>query len=378
MAPLVPIYLDYNASTPVDPAVAEEMHALLGTAFGNPSSLHWAGRPARTAVDLARGRVAGLLGCRPEEIVFTSGGSEASNHAIKGSYFRARRQGIERPHFVTSAVEHPATLAPLRFLAALGAEVSIVPVDRHGRIDPADVAAALTPRTVLVTIMHANNETGTLLPVEEVAAIARARGVALHVDAAQSAGKIPVRVDELGCDLLSIAGHKMYAPKGVGALYMRAGVELEPLIHGAGHEQGRRAGTENVLLVAALGKACEIAAPDLGMPAVRRLRDRLELEVMRRHAGKVTRNGHPDLRLPNTASLNFAGRSGAEVLAALGEVAASTGSACHAGSVELSPVLLAMGVPPEEGMGAVRFSLGRPTTAAEIEDILARIDAALA
>ncbi len=372
-----PIYLDYNASTPLDPEVAAEMRPLLETAYGNPSSLHWAGRPARAVVDRARVRVAALLQCAPEEIVFTSGGSEASNHAIKGVYFRAVRRGIEAPHFITSAVEHPATLEPLRFLETLGARVTILPVDRHGRVDPAAVAAALTPRTVLVTLMHANNETGTLMPVEEVAAITRAHGVPLHLDAAQSVGKIPTRVDELGCDLLSIAGHKLYAPKGVGALYLRSGVDLEPLIHGAAHERGCRAGTENVLLVAGLGKACELAAAHLGMPSIRLLRDHFETELMRTLGDRVTRNGHPALRLPNTANVNFVGRVGAEVLGGLGDVAASTGSACHAGSVELSPVLRAMGVVPEEGMGAVRFSLGRPTTREEIDEVLRRIKVAV-
>jgi len=371
------IYLDYNASSPIHPEVAAEMRPLLEQDFGNPSSGHWAGRPARAAVELARRRTAALLDCAPEEIVFTSGGSEASNLAIKGAFFEARRRGIEAPHFVTTAVEHPATLEPLRFLERLGAVVTVLPVDRHGRIDPRQVEAALTPGTVLVTMMHANNETGTLLPVEETAALLRPRGVPLHLDAAQSVGKIPTRVRELGADLLTVAAHKFYGPKGVGALYVRSGLRLEPLVHGAGHERGRRAGTESALLLAGLGKACEISSSDLGMPAVRALRDAFEAELFRRFAGRVTRNGHPDLRLPNTSNINFVGRTGAEVLERLEIVAASTGSACHTGSVELSPVLRAMGVPPEEGMGAVRFSLGRFTTRTEVEEVLERLERVL-
>ncbi len=371
------IYLDHNASTPLDPAVAEEMRALLNTAFGNPSSDHWAGRLARNVVDTARARTAALLGCDPAEIIFTSGGSEANNHALKGVFFMARQRGVENPHFVTTAVEHPAILEPLRFLEGLGAGVTLVPVDGHGRVDPNAVARALCPETVLVSVMHANNEVGTIQPVAEIAALAHARGIPVHTDAAQSVGKIPIRVDDLGVDLLSVAAHKLYGPKGVGALFLRKGLVLEPLIHGAGHESGRRAGTENVLLIAGLGRACAVAAPHLGMPAIRALRDHLEQEILGRFAGLVSVNGHPTERLPNTLSMNFHGRAGSEILVALGDVAASTGSACHAGSVTLSPVLQAMGVEPEIGMGAVRFSLGRTTTSAEIDEVLRRLGAAV-
>lgn len=369
-----PIYLDFNASTPLDPAVAEEMRGLLGTAFGNPSSDHWVGRAARDAVDRARIRTAAILGCDLSEIIFTSGGSEANNHALKGIFHAARRRGIERPHFVTTAVEHPAILDPLRFLDGLGAQVTVVAVDGHGRVDPGAVGRALRSETVLVSVMHANNEVGTLQPVAEVAAIAHARGIPVHTDAAQSVGKIPVRVDDLGVDLLSMAAHKLYGPKGVGALFIRKGLAIEPLIHGAGHESGRRAGTESALLTAGLGRACEVAAPQLGMPAIRALRDHLEQGILDRFVGRVSVNGRPTERLPNTLSVNFHGRAGAEILASLGDVAASTGSACHSGSVTLSPVLRAMGVPPEIGMGAVRFSLGRTTTSAEIEEVLHRLE----
>jgi cysteine desulfurase len=370
-----PIYLDHNASTPLDPAVAEEMRGLVGTAFGNPSSDHWAGRPARKVVDAARVRTARLLGCDPAEIVFTGGGSEANNLVLKGIFFAARRRGVQHPHFVTTAVEHPAILEPLRFLEGLGAGVTLVPVDGRGRVDPGAVARALRPETILVSVMHANNEVGTVQPVAEIAAIAAERGIPIHTDAAQSVGKIPACVGDLGVGFLSVAAHKFYGPKGVGALFIRKGLVLEPLIHGAGHESGRRAGTENVLLTAGMGCACEVAASQLGMPAVRALRDRLEREILSRFTGRVSVNGHPTERLPNTLSVNFHGRAGAELLASLGDIAASTGSACHSGSVTLSPVLRAMSVPPEIGMGAVRFSLGRTTTSAEIDEVLRRLEA---
>ena len=364
------IYLDFNASTPIAPEAAEAMRPFLTEHFGNPSSAHWAGAPAKAAVERARAQVAALLGCDPGEIVFTSGGSESNNHALKGVFFANRERG---DHVVTTAVEHPAVRQPLRFLEALGAKVTVLPVDREGRVDPEDVRRALTPRTILVSVMHANNEVGTVQPIAAIAAVTRAAGVLLHTDAAQSVGKIPTRVDDLGVDLLSVAGHKLYAPKGVGALFIRRGTRVEPLVHGAGHEQGRRAGTENVLLEVGLGAACAVAAGWIGMPALRELRDRFEARLKERLG--VTVNGGGAERLPNTASVNFVGRAGAEVLARLPGVAASTGSACHAGSVELSPVLAAMGVPPEQGMGAVRFSLGRTTTWEELEQVLSALGA---
>jgi cysteine desulfurase len=367
------IYLDFNASTPLAPEVVEAMRPLLTEHFGNPSSHHWAGAPAKAAVERARAQVAALLGCNPDEVVFTSGGSESNNHALKGVFFANRDRG---DHIVTSAVEHPAILKPLRFLETLGAKVTVLPVDRHGRVDPEDVRKALTPRTMLVSIMHANNEVGTVQPIAEIAAIARAAGVLMHTDAAQSVGKIPTHVNELSVDLLSVAGHKLYAPKGVGALFIRRGTRIEPFVHGAGHEQGRRAGTENVLLDVGLGAGCELAARWIGMPAVRALRDRFEARLKELFGEKLTVNGAGAERLPNTANVNFVGQVGADVLARLSGVAASTGSACHAGSVELSPVLAAMRVPPQEGMGAVRFSLGRTTTWDDLEHVLRRLGAA--
>ena len=253
---MVRFYLDYNASTPIDPAVAAAMRPFLEEDFGNPSSGHWASTSAKATLERARGQVSVLLGSAPEEIVFTSGGSEANNLAIKGSFFALRDKG---DHIITTAVEHPAILAPCRFLERLGARVTYLPVDSTGRVDPEDVRRAITPHTILISVMHANNEVGTIQPIEEIGAIAREHGIRFHTDAAQSVGKIATRVDDLGVDLLTIAGHKLYAPKGIGALFVRGGIELEPLIHGAGHESGRRAGTESVLLASGLGAACELA-----------------------------------------------------------------------------------------------------------------------
>ena len=363
------IYLDYNASTPIAPAVAAAMRPLLDAGFGNPSSGHWAGRPARGAVGEARRRVASLLGCDADEIVLTSGGSEANNHVVKGVALGA----ASPPHIVTTAVEHPAVLEPCRFVESLGARITLVPVDRCGLVDPDDVRRAIAPDTALVSVMHANNEVGTIQPVAEIARIAREHGVPFHTDAAQSAGKIPVRVRELGVDLLSLAGHKLYAPKGVGALFVRRGVTLTPLLHGGGHEGGRRAGTESALLAAGLGAACELAEADPCGDRLRGLRDRLWNGLRARLGGRVVLNGHPDRRLPNTLNVSVPGRYGDEILARMPEIAASTGSACHTGERALSPVLAAMGVAPAVGHGAVRLSVGRGTTAAEVDAAVERI-----
>lgn len=365
------IYLDYNASTPLAPEVAAAIRASLEGAYGNPSSPHWAGAPARRELDAARAEVAALIGARPQEIVFTSGGSEANNMALKGVFFAS---GGPAPHFIATAVEHPAIVAPLRFLERLGAEVTWLAVDATGRLDPDDFRRAIRPTTVLASIMHANNEVGTIQPVAECAAIAREHGILLHTDAAQSVGKIPARVDELRVDLMTLAGHKLYAPKGIGALYVREGTRLEPLVHGAGHEGGRRAGTESALLATALGAACRLAAEEQGGDRVKALRDRFWERLQERFGGSVSLNGHPEHRLPNTLNVSFAGRVGGDILAALDGVAASTGSACHTGRVELSPVLQAMGVAPEIGMGALRFSLGRQTTAEEIDAVVQRLE----
>jgi cysteine desulfurase len=377
---MVPIYLDYNATTPVDPVVFEAMLPFLGSTvdspfglFGNPSSTHAFGTTAHAAVAQARQQVAEFLGAQPDEILFTSGGSEASNHALKGLVFAQLRGLFGRwtrdAHVITSAVEHPATLQPCEFLRRLGCRVSVLPVDRHGRVDPEAVRKAIDRHTILVSIMHANNEVGTLQPIREIAAVAHERGVLVHTDAAQSLGKIPVDVTDLHVDLLSVAGHKLYAPKGVGALYVRRGVKLEPLIHGAGHETGRRAGTENVPYLVGLGVACVVARRSLPHAAdrLRQLRDRLWERLRASLGERIILNGHPALRLPNTLNVNFVGHVGAHVLQAVPELAASTGSACHEGTVCLSPVLEAMGIPPELGRGAVRLSVGRFTTEEEVD-----------
>jgi cysteine desulfurase len=369
------VYLDFNASTPVAPEVAARMRAVLDEPFGNPSSDHWAGKPAREAGEKARAQVAALLGCDAGEVVFTSGGSEANNQALKGVFFASR---VESPHIITTQVEHPAVVNPCRFLERLGAKISFVPVDAFGRVDPEDVRRAVTPSTILISVMHANNEVGTIQPIAEIGRIAREHGVLLHTDAAQSVGKIPTKVKELGVDLLSIAGHKLYGPKGVGGLYIRAGVALEPLIHGAGHELGRRAGTESVLLDVGLGAACELAETWIGNSSVRDSRDLFWRRLSEEFGQDVVLNGHPTHRLPNTLNVSFPGRVGAEILHGLEGVAASTGSACHSGAVELSPVLKAMRVPPETGMGAIRFSLGRTTTEEEIEAVVGSLKAFLA
>lgn len=366
------IYLDYNASTPIASEVLDAMRPLLDDAYGNPSSGHWAGKLAREAVERGRGQVASLLGCASDEVVFTSGGSEANNHALNGVAFALREKGN---HIVTSTVEHPATLVPCEYLAKQGFAITHVPVDRFGQVDPDDVRRALTPSTILVSIMHANNEVGTIQPIEKISRIARDRGILLHTDVAQSVGKLPTKVDDLGVDLLSIAGHKLYAPKGVGALYIRRGTPIEPLIHGAGHEAGRRAGTESALMTAALGAAAELAADLVPMQRIRGLRDQFWQQLTAAFGNRVVLNGHPEDRLPNTLNVSFIGLVGGEILAGLHGVAASTGSACHSGRIELSPVLRAMGVAPEIGMGAIRFSLGRGTTKEEIESVVAQLAA---
>jgi cysteine desulfurase len=358
------IYLDFNATTPIAPEVAAVMSRTLTEPFGNPSSGHWAGQAARLAVENAREQVAALLYCDAGDVVFTSGGTESNNYALKGVYFS---QGGPGSHIITTQIEHPAVLNPCRFLERVGATVTYLPVDRFGRVDPDDLRKAITPRTILISVMYANNEVGTLQPISDISRIAHEHGALLHTDAAQSVGKIPTRVNELGVDLVSVAGHKFYGPKGVGALYVRKGLSLEPLMHGAGHESGRRAGTENILLDVGLGAACALAGSWIGIESVRQLRDLFWNLLQERFGSGVILNGHPEERLPNTLNVSFFGKVGSDVLARIPNLAASTGSACHAGSEEISPVLKAMGVPPEVGMGAVRFSLGRTTTRQEIE-----------
>jgi cysteine desulfurase len=359
------IYLDYNATTPIDSRVAESMGPFLTGRYGNPSSTHSEGRKAKAALEAARARVAGCLGCQPGEIVFTSGGSESNNLAIRG-LVEARGGG----HVVTSAVEHPAVLEVVRALEREGQiELTVVGVDRRGWVDPTDVAEALRKDTVLVSLMLANNEVGTLQPVREVAARCRERGVVVHTDAAQAVGKIPVDVGDLGVDLLSVAGHKLYAPKGIGALYIRDGVRIVPQIRGAGHERGLRAGTENVLLAVALATACEVARHEIGVEHARlaSLRDRL-LEGLTDGCKGLVVHSDPATGLPNTLSVAFAGVDASTLLLELGDdVAASAGAACHADGVHVSHVLASMGIEAEVARGTVRLSVGRFTTADEVE-----------
>jgi cysteine desulfurase len=363
----LPIYLDYNATTPVDPLVADAIEPYLRQHFGNPSSTHVYGRNARQAVERAREQVATLIGAQAHEIVFTGCATEANNLAIRGAARALRDKGR---HLITCTVEHPAVEQPFARLAEDGWEVTVLPVDNYGRVDPARLADALRDDTVLVSIMHANNEVGTIQPIEEIAAITRPRGILLHTDAAQSAGKIPLSVDDLGVDLLSLAGHKFYATKGVGALYVRHGTPLLPVLVGAGHEAGLRPGTENVPAIVGLGEAARIAhAHDPGQTRQRLclLRDQLHTSLSEAIPGLLL-NGHPEQRLPNTLNLSFPGVDGRDLLThAADEVAASVGSACHEDSEAVSGVLGAMGIEAERARGAVRLSIGTPTTEAEIE-----------
>jgi cysteine desulfurase len=367
------IYLDYNATTPVAPEVFRAMQPFLEAEFGNPSCDYALGQRAREAVRQARGEVAALLGCAPQEIVFTSGATEANNTVLKGV---AAHHG--RGHIITCGTEHPAVLAPCRFLQSQGWRITLVPVDGAGRVDPEAVRRALAPDTILISIMHANNETGTLAPLREIGALAREAGVALHTDAAQSIGKIPVDVEALQVDFLTVAGHKFYAPKGVGALYVRSGAALIPLLHGASQEGGRRAGTENVPYMVGLGAACRLARERLpGITAhLQGLRDRLHERLVAGVPGLVL-NGPEVERLPNTLNVSFPGVSGGELMAGLPELAASLGSACHAGQEAISPVLAAMGVPMDRARGAVRFSVGAPTTRDEVDQAAGQLLARL-
>jgi len=360
-----PIYLDYNATTPIDPEVANAMLPYLREHFGNPSSSHWYGIQTKKAVEEARRKLADLLGCFPDEVVFTGGGSESNNWAVKGVAEAYREKGT---HIITSQIEHDAILNPCRYLERHGFRVSYLPVDDYGMVELEAFRQALSDDTILVTIMTANNEVGTIQPIAEIARLAHEKGVLVHTDASQAVGKIPVNVNELGVDLLTVAGHKFYAPKGIGALYIRRGTRLERLIHGADHEQGRRAGTENVLEIVGLGKAAELAKRDLqkNMTHYKRLRDRL-WEGLREHVPDLQLNGHPEKRLPNTLNVTFPGIDSNTLLSELDEVAASAGAACHTDVTVPSAVLVAMHVPVEAALGTIRFSVGKWNTEEEID-----------
>ncbi len=366
-----PIYLDYNATTPIDPRVGEAMLPFIDSHFGNPSSSHIYGITTRKAVDQARRQVADLLGCRIDELIFTSGGSESNNYAIKGVAYAYRHKGN---HIITSTVEHPAVTEVSRHLEGKGFIVTYLPVDEYGQVDPNDLANAITPQTILITIMHANNEVGTIEPIAQIADIAHQHEIIMHTDCAQSVGKIPVNVDKLGVDLLSVAGHKLYAPKGIGALYIKTGITLEKFMHGADHERNLRAGTENVIEIVGLGKAAELAANDLDKHRqhLAKLRDQLE-NGLKDAFPNLRVNGHPERRLPNTANVSFPGLEANTILSELDKVAASAGAACHSDQVDVSPVLEAMNVPLEYAMGTIRFSVGRFTTSDEIDRALTEI-----
>lgn len=351
-----PIYLDHNATTPVDPRVVDACLPYLAEHFGNPSSTHAYGHTARAAVDTARAAVADLIDATPDEIVFTGGGSDSDTLAIRGA-------ALANPgsHVITQATEHPAVLATVDALRRLhGFRITVLPVDHHGLVDPGDLAAALTEDTVLVSIMHANGETGTIQPIRDLADLAHARGALFHTDASQTVGKVPVSIRDLGVDLLTVTGHKMYAPKGIGALYVHNGLDLEPIIYGGGQERGRRSGTENVALIVSLGHAARLALEE--PPAAQRLRDLLHQELAESLPGQVHLNGHPTRRLPNTLNISITGTSGRHLLAATPDIAASTGSACHEGIDHPSPVLIAMGLSADQARSALRLTLGRWTT----------------
>lgn len=368
-----PIYLDYNATTPLHPDVVDAMLPYLTTHFGNPSSGHVYGVTAKRAVDTARAQVAALLDCDPDEILFTSGGTEANNLAIRG----VASLQPDRRHIVTSPVEHPATEQPCAHLEKQSWEVTHVPVDRTGTVAARDVLPVVRGDTVLVTVMLANNETGTIMPIREISDVAHAKGALVHTDAAQAVGKIPTSVRELNVDMLSVAGHKLYAPKGVGALYLRRGTPIQPLLVGAGHERGLRPGTENVASIVGLGKACEIARDDMQSESRRLLvlRDELWNRLQQAVPG-LQLNGHPSQRLPNTLNVSFPAVAGSAVLAGAPDVSASTGSACHAHGESPSSVLTAMGLTTREALGAVRLTLGRGTTAEQVRDAASSLVAA--
>jgi cysteine desulfurase len=360
-----PIYLDNNATTPIDKEVADAMRPFLDDYFGNPSSLHAYGVKTKLAVEKSRMQIAGLLNCDPSEIVFTSGGTESNNYAIKGIAFEHQDKGN---HIITSSVEHPSVFEVCKYLEKSGFEITYLPVDEFGLVDPEEVKRAIRDETILISVMHANNEVGTIQPIEEIAVIARKHYVFFHTDAAQSLGKIKVDVKELGVDLLSVAGHKLYAPKGIGVLFIRNGIKLEKLIHGADHEQNLRAGTENVLEIVGLGKACEIANQNLEKNAAsyQKTRDYL-FELLKEALPRIKLNGHLEKRLPNTLSISFPRIEANTLISRLDGVAASAGAACHAESIDVSAVLEAMQVPLDYAMGTIRFSTGRCNTMADIK-----------
>ncbi|MGA7105604.1 MAG: cysteine desulfurase family protein [Candidatus Deferrimicrobiaceae bacterium] len=369
------IYLDHNATTPVHPEVRKAIEPYLEEQFGNPSSIHWAGRDVRKGVEDARQEIASFFGCQPLEVVFTSSGTESDNLAIKGI---AYRKGNAGKHIITSQVEHPAVINACRFLETQGFRVTYVPVNRHGIVEPDSVRGALGGDTILVSVMYANNETGDIMPVPEIGAIAREAGVLMHTDAVQATGKIPIDFGTLPVDLLTFSGHKVNALKGTGALIVRKGIEIEAMTHGGHQERGRRGGTENVAGIVAMGKSFQLLTSGMEeeVAETRRLRDKFEKGLFGRIPDLVL-NGHPTQRLPNTVNISFRFVEGEAMLLNLDMmgIACSSGSACTSGSLEPSPVLLAMGADPTDAQGALRFSLGRGITDEDIEYAIDAVEA---
>lgn len=362
-----PIYLDYNATTPIDPEVVTEMLPYIQTHFGNPSSSYGLGKHNKQAIEKARLQVAELIGALPEEIVFTSCGTESNNLAIRGIAFANQKKG---KHIITSSIEHPAVTEVCRYLASMGWEITYLPVDKYGTVNSEDVKKAIRPETVLISIMHANNEIGTIQPIAEIGVIAKENNIIFHTDAAQSVGKIETNVIEFGVDLLTIAGHKLYAPKGIGALYIRKGVNIEKLMFGAGHEMGKRPGTENVPYIVGLGKACELARKNdiIIREHLSQMRERLLDGLKQKSVSSIIINANLENCLPNTLSISFAKIEAHTMASLIGDqVCISTGSACHSGSVEISQVLKAMNVDRMTAAGTVRISTGKYTTAQEVD-----------
>lgn len=361
------IYLDHNATTPVHPEVRKAVEPYLSEQFGNPSSIHWAGRDVRKGVEDARQEIASFFGCQPLEVVFTSSGTESDNLAIKGVAFC---KGNGRKHIITSQVEHPAVMNACRFLGRQGFRVTYVPVNRYGIVEPDSVREALTPDTILVTVMYANNETGSIMPIPEIGAIAREAGAIMHTDAVQAAGKLPIDFGALPVDMLTFSGHKVNALKGAGGLIIRKGIQIEAVIHGGHQERGRRGGTENVVGIVAMGKSFELlrAGMEEEVAVIRRLRDKFENGLFGR-IPELVLNGHPTERLPNTLNISFRFVEGEAMLLNLDMmgIACSSGSACTSGSLEASPILMAMGADPTDAQGALRFSLGMGNTDADVE-----------
>jgi cysteine desulfurase len=370
-----PIYLDYNATTPIDPEVIEAMLPYLTDKFGNPSSNHYYGKEAKKAIEIARQQIAELINCKPDEIIFTSGGTESNNYAIKGSAFNLKEKGS---HIITSSIEHPAVTEVCRYLEKYGFETTFLPVDQYGMVSTKDIEKAIRPNTILISIMHANNEIGTIQPVEEVARIAAHHKIRFHTDAAQSVGKIVTDIKKLGVDLLSIAGHKLYAPKGIGALFIRKGTILEKIMHGANHEQNLRAGTENVLEIVGLGKACEILKRDFNknMQIQKKLRDYL-FQKLNQKIPEIKMNGHPELRLPNTLSISFPGKEANSLLHKMTGIAASAGAACHSDGIDISQVLKAIHLPQNIAVGTIRLSTGKFLSFEELDKAVEIIEKAV-